>query len=193
MNEFLFQTRGEFRAWLTENASSDEGVWLVFGKKGGPVTLKAGEALEEAICFGWIDGLMQSVDETKYLKYFKQRSVTSNWSETNKKLVEKLELQGLMTELGRAKVEAAKGNGRWDSSKPDPLTDEQLRQFEEMLRPYETAHENFTRMPESARTAYASSHVFTKTDDGKRKRFATIVERLNLNLNPMESMKKKRE
>jgi hypothetical protein len=48
-------------------------------------------------------------------------------------------------------------------------------------------------MPESARTAYASSHVFTKTDDGKRKRFATIVERLNLNLNPMESMKKKRE
>ncbi len=98
-----------------------------------------------------------------------------------------------MTDLGRAKVEAAKGNGRWDSSKPDPLTDEQLRQFEEMLRPYETAHENFTRMRESARTAYASSHVFTKTDDGKRKRFATIVERLNLNLNPMESMKKKRE
>ena len=48
MNEFLFQTRAEFRAWLTENASSDEGVWLVFGKKGGPVTLKAGEALEEA-------------------------------------------------------------------------------------------------------------------------------------------------
>ncbi len=193
MKEFSFRSRGEFRAWLTENASSDQGVWLVFGKKGGPVTLKAGEALEEAICFGWIDGLMQRVDDTRYIKYFKQRSVTSNWSETNKKLVEKLELQGLMTDHGRAKVEAAKRNGCWDAAKSEPLTDEQLRQFEEMLNPYGVAGENFMRMPKSARTAYASSYFFTKTDDGRRKRLETIVERLNLNLNPMESMKKKQE
>lgn len=73
----------------------------MFGKPGGPVTLKANEALEEALCFGWIDGQMQSIDELSYIKYFKQRSIKSKWSEKNKKLVEKLECNGQMTDFGR--------------------------------------------------------------------------------------------
>lgn len=191
MNRLLFKNRSEFREWLTKNALSDEGVWLVFGKKNEPETLKASEALEEALCFGWIDGQMQSVDEKSYLKYFKQRSKTSNWSETNKKLVEQLESKGLMTDFGRAKIEAAKQNGHWNPPKPEPLTDEQLQQFDDMLKPHEGAHTNFNKMPRSARKAYASSYFFgAKTETGKQKRFSAIVERLNLNLNPMESMKK---
>jgi uncharacterized protein YdeI (YjbR/CyaY-like superfamily) len=105
----VFKTRAEFRAWLTENALSEEGVWLVFGKKGGPETLTANEALEEALCFGWIDGQMQSVDDYTYIKYFKQRSEKSNWSDKNKKLADKLEARGLMTDFGRAKIRAFAG------------------------------------------------------------------------------------
>ena len=194
MNQILFKNRLEFREWLTKNALSDEGIWLIFGKKGSPETLKANEALEEALCFGWIDGQMQSIDENSYLKYFKQRSKTSNWSEKNRNLAEKLEAQGLMTDFGRAKIEFAKLNGCWNPSKPDPLTDDQLQQFENMLKSNESAHSNFIKMPNSARRAYAASYFFgAKTEEGKQKRLDAIIKRLNLNLNPMESMKKKTE
>jgi uncharacterized protein YdeI (YjbR/CyaY-like superfamily) len=194
MNRILFKNRLEFREWLTKNALSDEGVWLVFGKKDEPETVKASEALEEALCFGWIDGQMQSVDENSYLKYFKQRSKTSNWSEKNKNLVGKLESQGLMTDFGRTKIEMAKQNGHWDPPKSEPLADEQLEQFDDMLKSHENAYANFIKMPRSARKAYAASYFLgAKTEAGKQERFSTIIERLNLNLNPMESMKKKLE
>ena len=194
MKQILFKNRLEFRDWLTENALSDEGVWLIFGKNGNPETLKASEALEEALCFGWIDGQMQSVDENSYLKYFKQRSKTSNWSDKNKNLVEKLESQGIMTEFGRAKIEIAKQNGQWDSAKSEPITDEHLQQFEDMLKFHETAHDNFVKMSRSARKAYTASYFLgAKTEEGRQKKLNTIIERLNLNLNPMESMRKKTE
>ena len=190
MNRMLFTNRSEFREWLTKNARSDEGIWLIFSKKGNPATLTAGEALEEALCFGWIDGQMKSIDNTSYLKYFKQRRATSNWSEKNKKLVEKLESLGLMTDFGRVKIESAKQNGCWNSSKPEPLTDEQVRQFEDMLKLSETAHANYVKMPPSARRTYAASYFLgAKTEEGKQKRLNTIIERLILNLNPMQSMK----
>jgi len=66
----LFNSRTEFRNWLQENCLSSSGVWLLFGKSGGPKTIKASEALEEALCFGWIDGQMQRIDDATYIKYF---------------------------------------------------------------------------------------------------------------------------
>ncbi|MDR0819552.1 MAG: YdeI/OmpD-associated family protein [Oscillospiraceae bacterium] len=190
--ELLFTTRGDFREWLSENAETSGGVWLIFGKIKTVVTLTANDALEESLCFGWIDGQMQSVDEKTYLKYFKQRANNSDWSEKNKKLVIKLEQDGLMTDLGRAKVEYAKQNGLWDTPKQSGvLTDDMRIQFEEMLNSYETAYANFLKMPRSVRKSYTASYYLgAKTEVGKQKRFNAIVERLNLNLNPMESMKK---
>ena len=79
---------------------SEEGVWLILGKAGGPKTIKAGEALEEALCFGWIDGQMQSLDDKTYRKYFSQRRGKRKWSEKNKQLVQRLEEQGRMTDSG---------------------------------------------------------------------------------------------
>jgi len=190
--QLLFKSRGDFRAWLTQNAQASGGVWLVFGKSKAVVTLNANDALEEALCFGWIDGQMQSMDDDTYIKYFKQRGETSNWSEKNKSLTQKLESQGLMTDLGRAKIEIAKQNGSWDATKGEPMTEEQVRDFEALLKSHETAWANFEKMPRSSRTAYTASYIFTKTEDGRQKRLNTIIERLNLNLNPMESMKNKK-
>ena len=192
MKQIIFETRADFRVWLAENALSDEGIWLVFGKQKSLVTLKAAEALEEALCFGWIDGQMQSVDEVSYIKYFKQRRENSNWSEKNKKIVEELEQKGMMTDFGRAKIEAAKQNRSWDTPKPNQLTEEQIQQFDDMVKPFSDAYANFTQMSQSMRKTYISSYFFgAKTEEGKKNRFDTIIERLNLNLNPMESMKKK--
>lgn len=82
MSELLeFADREEFRNWLSEHCLSSDGVWLLFGKAGGPKTIKAGEALEEALCFGWIDGQMQSMDDKTYKKYFSMRREKSKWSE----------------------------------------------------------------------------------------------------------------
>ena len=86
-----FADRKEFRQWLSDHYLSNAGVWLLFGKAGGPKTIKASEALEEALCFGWIDGQMQSIDDKTYKKYFSLRRKNSKWSDKNKALVKSLE------------------------------------------------------------------------------------------------------
>ena len=75
-----FADREEFRKWLYDHCLSNAGVWLLFGKAGGPKTLKADEALEEALCFGWIDGVMKRIDDKSYMKYFSVRRKNSKWS-----------------------------------------------------------------------------------------------------------------
>jgi len=97
-----------------------------------------------------------------------------------------------MTDFGRTKIKIAQQNGRWTSTKPGTLTDEQFRAFEDMLKPHKIAHANFVKMAPSMRKTYAASYFLgAKTDEGKQKRLAAIIERLKLNLNPVESIKKK--
>lgn len=187
MGELLqFSTRGEFRAWLSENSRTSPGVWLLFGKAGGPKTLKAGEALEEALCFGWIDGQMQSIDEKSYKKYFSLRREKSKWSEKNKALVQKLEERGLMTDLGREKIQEAKENGQWDA--PDlmvTVAEDQVDQLAALLEGREPTLTNFQAMPPSVRKTYARAYFDAKTEAGREKRLAWLVDRLNKNLRPM--------
>ncbi len=162
MSEILqFSNRAEFRNWLMENHDSDQGVWLVFGKKGGPKTIKAGEALEEALCFGWIDGQMNQIDSEKYIKYFKRRQKKSRWSEKNKNIVRNLRTKGLMTEFGEKAVEEAKQNGMWNLPKPVPISPDQVDAFEKIysrtnwhmkilkpcLRPFNVILPDFILMP----------------------------------------------
>lgn len=186
MNDILhFSTREEFRNWLSENCLSTDGVWLLFGKGGGPKTLKAGEALEEALCFGWIDGQMQSIDEKSYQKYFSQRRENSKWSEKNKALVKELEERGIMTDHGRKKIEDAKQNGQWDKPKPAAVTEEQIEMLSVLLKEYEPAYTNFLAMSPSVKKTYTKAYLDAKTDAGREKRIAWMVDRLNRNLKPM--------
>lgn len=181
----IFANREEFRSWLSEHCLSSTGVWLLFGKAGGPKTVKAGEALEEALCFGWIDGQMQSLDSKTYQKYFSPRREKSKWSEKNKALAEDLEKRGLMTDLGRKKVEEAKRNGQWYAPNPMAVTEEQIAQLSELLREYEPAFTNFQAMPPSVKKTYTRAYLDAKTDAGRERRIAWMVDRLNKNLKPM--------
>lgn len=186
MRELLtFAARGDFRGWLSEYAQSCEGVWLLFGKSGGPETLSAGEALEEALCFGWIDGQMQRIDATSYRKYFAPRRQGSKWSEKNKALAEKLEQAGRMTEAGRAKIREARENGQWDAPKPPPVTEEQVAYVADLLRGREPAYTNFQAMPPSVRRTYTKGYFPTKTQAGVAKYLAWMIARLDQNLKPM--------
>ncbi len=185
MEQILFESRADFRNWLAANCSTSNGIWLVFSKNADLRTLKASEALEEALCFGWIDGQMKSIDETKYLKYFSMRRKGSKWSDKNKNLVKGLEAKGLITDFGRAKVEEAKKNGMWDAPKPEPITEEKVQILTELLKGQEPAFTNFTAMSPSVRKNYTGLYFDAKSEDAKKRRLEKIIDRLNLNLKPM--------
>ncbi len=186
MNEPMeFANREEFREWLLTHCQSDAGVWLLFGKAGGPKTLKAKEALEEALCFGWIDGQMQRISEQAYKKYFSMRRNNSKWSEKNKALANSLTERGLMTGYGRMKIEEAKKNGQWDAPKATAITEEQIACVCALLKGIEPAFANFQAMSLSVQKTYTRAYLDAKTDAGRKKRLAWMVDRLNQNLKPM--------
>ena len=180
-----FAGREEFRKWLSENCLTSAGVWLLFGKAGGPKTIKAGEALEEALCFGWIDGQMQSLDAKTYKKYFSMRREKSKWSEKNKALAKSLEERGLMTDFGLKKIEEAQKNGQWYAPNPMEITEEQISCVSAVLEGYEPAFTNFQAMPLSVKKTYTWAYFDAKTDAGREKRIAWMMDRLNKNLRPM--------
>ncbi len=180
-----FAGREEFRKWLFDHCLSNDGVWLLFGKAGGPKTIKASEALEEALCFGWIDGQMQSIDDKTYKKYFSMRRDKSKWSEKNKALVKSLEERGLMTDFGRKKIEEAQTNGQWNAPQSLTVTEEHIARLAALLEEYEPAFTNFQAMSPSVKKTYARAYFDAKTDAGREKRIAWMVDRLNKNLKPM--------
>jgi len=180
-----FKNRSEFREWLKENCLSNNGVWILFSKSKEITTITAQDALEEALCFGWIDGQMQCVSDKVYKKYFSMRRANSKWSERNKQLTKDLEDRGLMTDFGRNKIEEAKQSGQWDAPKPLPVTDEQINLLTDILKDYEPARTNFAAMSLSVKKTYVKAYLDAKTDSGREKRIAWIVDRLNKNLKPM--------
>ena len=180
-----FSNRAAFREWLHKNGTTSDGVWLLFGKKGGPTTLTATEALEEALCYGWIDGQMQSIDSTKYKKYFARRIANSKWSDKNKTLAKELEKRGIMTDWGREKIAEAKKNGQWNAPKAPAISDEQMVVLSDLLQKYELAYANFQAMSPSVKKTYARAYFDAKTDAGRNSRLTWIVQRLNENLKPM--------
>lgn len=186
MNDILvFPDRGAFRTWLTKHGAESDGVWLLFGKKGGPTTLSANEALEEALCFGWIDGQMQSIDSTSYKKYFARRSAKSSWSDKNKKLAQTLIDRGLIAQPGMDAIDDAKKRGEWDKAKPNGVDDEQLRSFIGTLKQYEPAYGNLLSMPLSVQKTYAGFYFDAKQEQTRQTRLVKIIDRLNRNLKPM--------
>jgi uncharacterized protein YdeI (YjbR/CyaY-like superfamily) len=185
MEHLQFVSRDEFRSWLNDNCLTSAGVWLLFGKKGGPTTITANEALEEALCFGWIDGQMKSIDDKSYIKYFVSRRKNSNWSDKNKKTVLQLEKQGIMTDYGRVKIEESKRNGQWDALKSLAVTNEQMTFLSDLLKNYEPAYTNYLAMSPSVKKTYTRGYFDAKTDAGREKRLLWMVDRLNQNLKPM--------
>ncbi|WP_136610325.1 YdeI/OmpD-associated family protein [Sinomonas albida] len=115
--ELLVPDAEAWLAWLAENHATSRGVWLVLHKKGGSVTgLGYDQALDGALRFGWVDGQIGRRDEGSYVTRFTPRGPKSKWSRNNVANVERLEEAGLMTEAGRAVVNSAKADGRWEAA-----------------------------------------------------------------------------
>lgn len=106
--------RTEWREWLEDNCLTSTGVWLIYDKKGsGKPSLTYDEAVEEALCFGWIDSRPNTLDAARWMQLFSPRKPKSPWSKLNKQRIEKLVEQGLIAPAGLQKIEATKANGSW--------------------------------------------------------------------------------
>ena len=112
------KSRKAWRGWLEKNHASSAGVWLVYAKRhSGLPSLTYNDAVEEALCFGWIDSKINPIDDVFYMQIFTPRKPKSVWSALNKKRVERLLAAGLMTAAGLVAIKAAKDSGTWDATK----------------------------------------------------------------------------
>ena len=113
----LFASKQELEGWLEENHADTEGLWLKIAKKGSGVeSVDYAEALELALCFGWIDSQKRGFDEAFFLQRFTPRRPRGKWSQINRAKAEELIAAGAMRPAGLAEVEAAKADGRWDAA-----------------------------------------------------------------------------
>jgi uncharacterized protein YdeI (YjbR/CyaY-like superfamily) len=117
----LLATDAEWTNWLADNHADVPGVWLQFAKKGCETpTINYAQALDVALCYGWIDGQVRRLDDSFYLQRFTPRGPRSKWSQVNREHVARLTESGRMREPGQAQVDAAKADGRWDAAYEPP-------------------------------------------------------------------------
>ncbi|MCE5250196.1 YdeI/OmpD-associated family protein [bacterium] len=182
--QLLFHTRAEFRNWLQRNYSRDESVWLIFEKGKKSTTLTPQEALEEALCFGWIDGQFKKYSEsdgTKYIKLFSPRRKNSNWSERNRGLAEELIQSGLMTEHGLTKIEEAQREGMWSPKKVKYTSENHIKMLEAALEEYPETYEKFKNYPPSGRKTLSGYFADAKKEETRMRRLAQIIEAIKSN------------
>ncbi len=174
--------REGWRAWLEQNHPTEKEIWLVQHKKHtGQAGLSYEDAVEEALCFGWIDGLVKSVDADKYLLRFTPRQSRSIWSETNKKRVARLIRQGRMTEAGLARIEEAKENGEWDKATLREDTTRIPPELEKALRSNRKAREHLAKLAPSYKKQFFWWIASAKTEITRQKRVRDAVRLLEQN------------
>jgi uncharacterized protein YdeI (YjbR/CyaY-like superfamily) len=154
-----------WRAWLADNHEQTTGVWLGLAKKGAtePTQLTYDQALEEALCHGWIDGQVRRLDERTYLQRFTPRRARSSWSKRNVGHVERLTSEGRMRPAGLAAVEQAKADGRWDKAYDGQATIEVPADLRAALKAQPAAQAMFDVL--SSQNRYA---VLLRIDSAKR-------------------------
>ncbi len=178
----IFKDRNEFRKWLVDNHDVSLGIHVVFTK--GKVPTYA-EALEEALCFGWIDGVVHKIDDDKYTRYFVKRGEKSNWSEKNKKTALELIQKGLMTPDGLKAIKNAKQNGTWNCNPTNEVDEQSFEKFRKLLAISKLALRNFDNMSFSIRRTYVLFYFDAKTESGQTRRLEKIIARLKQNFGPM--------
>ena len=177
--ELLLPDAQRWRVWLEENHASSSGVWLVLHKKGGAVTtLTWATALDEALCFGWIDGQARKRDGESSFQRFMPRGPQSIWSLRNVGHIERLEAEGKMRDAGRAAVERAKANGRWERAYAGSATAVVPDDLAAAIAVNPDAQAMFDVLTSQNRYALIFRLGQLKTEAGRRKRIEAFVDML---------------
>lgn len=174
-----FTDQAAFRAWLADNASKAPGIWLkVYKKDSGVTSINYSEALDEALCYGWIDGQVKKYDELAYLQKFTPRRAKSMWSKRNIENVERLTKAGLMTEAGLREVEAAKADGRWAQAYDKPSDMQVPEFFLTMLSQHPKANAFYETLNRANTYAIAWRLQTAKTEETRLKRAEKLIAML---------------
>jgi len=180
-----FQDRKEWRRWLEENHSSEREVWVIIQKKKARSRgLKYQEAVEEAICYGWIDSKMQSIDGKSFRQRFSPRRKNSIWSKNNKDTAERMIQIGKMTQAGFEKIDEAKCSGKWDTAYSSNVVSTIPKDLEKALKENKLAWDNFNKFSNSTRFQYIYWVKSAKKDETRRKRVASVVKKAAQDINP---------
>jgi uncharacterized protein YdeI (YjbR/CyaY-like superfamily) len=181
-------TRAEWRAWLQAHHATVPGVWLILAKKNSALPgVRYEEAVEEALCFGWIDSKTMALDEHRVKQTFTPRKAGGTWARSNKERVERLLAEGLMAPAGIAVIERAQADGSWNA----------LDEIEDLAVPddlaaawagNDIAQANFAAFPPTARRAYLWWIRTAKRPETRRKRIAETVRLVEQNVKNPQPM-----
>jgi uncharacterized protein YdeI (YjbR/CyaY-like superfamily) len=181
---FCPASRADWRRWLVENHSAQQSVWLVYYKKNAAIpTISWREAVDEALCFGWIDSTRRSVDEDRFMQFFCRRKPNSVWSKVNKDKVERLMEEGLIMMAGLECIETAKRNGSWaildeveKTTVPEDLT--------EAFKAHQGSESFFLSQSRSVRKIILQWITLAKRPETRQKRIIEVAERAGQKLKP---------
>jgi uncharacterized protein YdeI (YjbR/CyaY-like superfamily) len=179
----FFKDKAEWRRWLQRNHDKSSEIWIITYKRHvDKQSLSYEDALEEALCYGWIDSRMRRIDDEKHTWRFTSRKPNSIWSLSNRRRAEKLIMQGRMSEPGVAKIDAAKKSGKWDEayrpSKPPKMPD----YLKEALMKDDRAWRNFQAFAGSYRHTYIHWVTSAKREETRERRIEEVVRRARQNI-----------
>ncbi len=178
--ELLVRDAAEWRSWLSAHHAESQGVWLILAKKGtgDPTTLSYDDALDEAICFGWIDGRLGRRDAATFRRCFTPRTARSPWSQRNAALAERLIAIGRMHRSGEREVLRAKKDGRWEAAYAGQASSEVPDDLVVALRANPRARAMFERLTRANLYAILYRIGNAKKPETRSKRIGQFVEML---------------
>jgi uncharacterized protein YdeI (YjbR/CyaY-like superfamily) len=176
------KSRKDWRKWLEKNHTKEKSVWLVIYNKGSSTpNLTQAEAVEEALCFGWIDSLAKKRDDESRIQTFTPRKPKSNWSNINRDRADKMIKQGLMTPAGQAMIDLAKKSGTWTA-----LVDVQNAvippDLQKLLSKNKTALKNFEAFPPSSKRIILEWILKAKKPETRQQRITQTVQLAGKNI-----------
>jgi uncharacterized protein YdeI (YjbR/CyaY-like superfamily) len=181
VNALLFRNRKEWRHWLEKNHTILTEVWLIHYKKSSSnESVNHFDAVEEALCFGWIDSKLKKIDEERFILKYSPRKPKSVWSE----IAEKMISLGKMTPAGFGKIEVAKKQGFWDTAYTNLIKERLPSDLKKALMINKTAWNNFQHFANSYRNMYIDWVKNAKTEKTRKKRISAVVKRSFNNTKP---------
>lgn len=181
---FYPENRQQWRNWLEENHMKKDAIWLVcYQIKTGKPSVSWSEAVDEALCFGWIDSTRRSSGDGSFIQFFTKRKPTGTWSKINKEKVQRLIEEGMMTEAGLSVIELAKQNGSWEIL--DQV--EELIIFDDLELAFaqvEGSKDFFLGLSKSVKKSILHWVVMAKRPETRQKRIEEIVTRAGQQLKP---------
>lgn len=169
-----------WRAWLDEHEGVSDGVWLMLAKKGttSPTSLSYAQALDEALCSGWIDGQIKSIDESIFMRRFTPRRKYSLWSTRNIEHIQRLSDEGRIRPSGIAEIERAKSDGRWDAAYAGSASMEVPGDLTIALAQDDAARRTFESLNSQNRYSILHRVTTARTPETRARRLARALEQL---------------